>query len=868
MLDFGGEYGCDSASNPLAGSAVGDTWTFANGSWSNLTGTLGTAPSARFWASMAWDALDQRMILVGGCNSCSSDLPGTWNWSHGAWHLENTSGAPPARSRAPMAYDSTDHEIVLFGGYNHSSGTALSDTWTYVGGKWSHPTLNGPSPSPRFASVLVDDPAAHGLILFGGQDGLSSPLNDTWLFSGSTWTKISTPVAPSAVWDAAGAYDASAQGVVVFGGCSAGGCLNSTNATWLFRNGTWTDLDPRLAVLPPERGSFGFAADPNASALLLFGGIGPTARAASGSTRFNDTWEFRTPLFASATDPSVRLDLGQSLALNVSAFGGTGPLLANGSGLPSGCPTGTFALPLQCTPSTTGTFFAWANVSDPTGSTVRVGPWTVQVELRPVAHPIASPASGTAPLPVSLKANVTGGTSPMNLTWTMGSTTLGWGAVLNRTFPVSGSFTVDLAGVDAVGVTMTGAVQVTVRAAIAPLAASSSETTGMPFCLAGSPFVNLTLTASASGGTAPYAFRWTLLGTAYDGGDVNVTVGTNATFPVVLVVNDSGGQSVRRGTNVSTPDFACLSALALTTVAAPFCQSGGGWDNLTVTARATGGTAPYSFAWLVGSETFSGPSATAIVPAGTRVAVTLNVTDSLGRHAVATADPSSASVTCGGIAPAKGGSSIALSTLEVALLALGIGVAALIGGLILRRRSSPPPAAHAIPPGATASSPGISGGPRPASSNAPDVPPPERAPSGVTAIAGDAPTWGGAPGRPTASSPPSPKPLQDPPRENRATADLILLHLSRQPTPRADDLAPLELTQEGIEQGIGRPQSSFARVLQRLEANGSIQSETRHVRGAARRKKVYLLTPLGVKLARELRQGSGPAARADDQGAR
>lgn len=74
----------------------------------------------------------------------------------------------------------------------------------------------------------------------------------------------------------------------------------------------------------------------------------------------------------------------------------------------------------------------------------------------------------------------------------------------------------------------------------------------------------------------------------------------------------------------------------------------------------------------------------------------------------------------------------------------------------------------------------------------------------------------------------------------------------------AGDIAPAELTQEGIAQGIGRPQNSFARALKRLEETGAVVSSTRHVRNADRRKRVYELTQLGETLVRDLRSRPRP----------
>ncbi|MCI4340349.1 MAG: hypothetical protein L3J73_03670, partial [Thermoplasmata archaeon] len=97
-------------------------------------------------------------------------------------------------------------------------------------------------------------------------------------------------------------------------------------------------------------------------------------------------------------------------------------------------------------------------------------------------------------------------------------------------------------------------------------------------------------------------------------------------------------------------------------------------------------------------------------------------------------------------------------------------------------------------------------------------------------------------------------------RGDGSMGNLIILHLARQRRLAPGDVAPSELTQQGMETALGRPQSSFARALSRLEETGVVVAEIRHIRGAARRRKAYTLTSLGETLAKELRS-RGPGSR-------
>jgi hypothetical protein len=44
------------------------------------------------------------------------------------------------------------------------------------------------APSPRSGMGVVYD-AARSVVLFGGEDGNNSPLDDTWTWDGTAWTK-------------------------------------------------------------------------------------------------------------------------------------------------------------------------------------------------------------------------------------------------------------------------------------------------------------------------------------------------------------------------------------------------------------------------------------------------------------------------------------------------------------------------------------------------------------------------------------------------------------------------------------------------------------------------------------------------------
>ena len=60
------------------------------------------------------------------------------------------------------------------------------------------------------------------VVLFGGRDAANKHLDDTWLWDGAGWKRLSIP-GPSPRRTCAMAYDRARQTMVLFGGASQGG---------------------------------------------------------------------------------------------------------------------------------------------------------------------------------------------------------------------------------------------------------------------------------------------------------------------------------------------------------------------------------------------------------------------------------------------------------------------------------------------------------------------------------------------------------------------------------------------------------------------------------------------------------------------
>ena len=227
----------------VAGPDSNDTWDWNGRTWTRLN--PGTSPQARYGASMAYDPSTGQMVLFGGLdnNSNTDILDDTWTWNGSTWTQLSPTTSPSARFYASMAYDPGSSQLVLFGGDNASG--QVGDTWTWNGNTWRQ-SSPATSPPARSEASMVYDPSVGQLVLFGGQ--LTSTYgNDTWTWNGSTWTQQRSATNPSARKDAPMVFDGGTGQLVLFGGVNATGNLGDT---W-----SWNGFLTTTNVLIPWTGA-------------------------------------------------------------------------------------------------------------------------------------------------------------------------------------------------------------------------------------------------------------------------------------------------------------------------------------------------------------------------------------------------------------------------------------------------------------------------------------------------------------------------------------------------------------------------------------------------------------------------------------
>ena len=267
------------------GNTLNDTWNWNGTTWTQLSPA--TSPPSREDATMAYDPNSGQVVLFGGLNNNgngTSLLGDTWTWNGTTWTPQTPATSPQARFYATMAYDPSSGQVVLFGGETVNSDFYVGDTWTWNGSTWT-PQNPATSPPSRGTAMMAYNVTSGQVLLFGGDgNGTGFPfLNDTWTWSGATWTQLSRATSPPSTGQAVMAYDANSGQMVLFGGANNAG-LNILGDTWTWNGTTWTQQTP--ATSPEARYSAAMAYDPSSGQVVLFGG-------SSNSNLLGDTWSLQ-----------------------------------------------------------------------------------------------------------------------------------------------------------------------------------------------------------------------------------------------------------------------------------------------------------------------------------------------------------------------------------------------------------------------------------------------------------------------------------------------------------------------------------------------------------------------------------------------
>jgi hypothetical protein len=575
---FGGD-------NESTSNAYSDTWTFAGGTWTELSPS--TSPPARYAGGMTWDAADGYLLLFGGHDYPSGvDYGDTWTFVHGTWTELFPTSAPAPRWRFAMAYDFTDRYVVLYGGTDNGT-TYYADTWTFVGGNWTDISkLVSGSPPLRYRATMAWDPLGGYLVLFGGctSSACTTPDQSTWTYLNLTWTPLSPSTKPAGRLYFGFTYDSVIGGIVLFGGSTNSAESTTGQDTWVFSDGNWTQITSSVGTAPSDRGFMMMAFDGADNYTLLFGG------ASSGTTvvPLGDTWILGPEVLARISATPSSADLGQAVQLNATPLAAHGSVSYNYTGLPAGCLSANVSI-LTCTPSAEGSFLVTVHDSSTAGGVSNASANLTVGSDPSITAFTANRTSVTAGSAVQLTLTPAGGTMPYRYSY---SGLPAGCSSSNSPTPTctptgTGNFTIGASLTDAAGYLVTASLDLTVNARPS-LTALTSDPQVVDVGQA------TVISITAAGGTAPLGYSFTGLPAGCVSADLaslSCTATVSGTFPIGATVTDADGWTASMVASLTVdPDPSVISFAA-----APALLDLGG--SIHVWLNASGGTGGLTYAY-------------------------------------------------------------------------------------------------------------------------------------------------------------------------------------------------------------------------------------------------------------------------------
>jgi len=292
-------------------------------------------------------------------------------------------------------------------------------------------------------------------------------------------------------------------------------------------------------------------------------------------------------LSVSAAASPLVVDQGDNVSFSATPSGGLAPYGYSWN-FGDGSPASTTQNPSHAY-SSAAAFTAILTVTDGNGvkATASV---LVTVHLLPAISAAASPSAGDAPVTVSLSSSPSGGSLPYSYSWDFGDgSALGSTQNASHLYGSAGNYTAAVTLTDAAGHSVKASVLVTVSPALGATAGASPNTGQAP--------LTVSLSATPSGGRAPYGYSWnfgdgTALGTAQNPTHVYANAGT---YTPSVTVTDANGA---RATAIAPAVAATPTVLTVSVSASP--TAGDAPQAVTFSAAASGGTAPVAYAWTFG----------------------------------------------------------------------------------------------------------------------------------------------------------------------------------------------------------------------------------------------------------------------------
>ena len=604
-----------------------DTWTYAGGTWTQLS--TPHAPSPRRGATMTFDVGDGYVVLFGGIAPGGQFLNDTWMFLAGNWTdlTGTTTKTPAARAGGGLVYDANDSYVLMFGGCT-SLGcySRLNDTWTFKAGTWKELRIPH-APAPRGTDgSMIWYPPDHAALLFGGSSDPAHHANDTWEYSGGTWTQLLPSSSPENRSDDWFVFDPDTGYAVLFGGEVDVGGVNGPagNDTWVFQGGSWYNQTMNDSAGPPAIQFLGGGTwDATDGYGLLVGGRN------LASQDSNRTWTFSPnhwpPVNLTFAPTDSHIDEGRNATFVATAVGGTYTFTYAYSGFPSACPSRNTSR-LVCAFPAAGSYDLGVSVVDTIGTSANA---SIRVVVSPAlgASGAASPATIDLGQSMNYSVTTTGGSGGFSYQYA----TLPPGCApadtprLRCVPNAAGNYTSSVMVGDAAGSSVSiPDLNVTVDprptvSIVAPTALDSGQ--------------SLNLTAHAALGTPPYTYSWHGLPSPCGAVDLptifctpTANGGQNVYANISVDVLDGAGLRIQSGTTrlVIAPD-PILNATA---------QQPGTVEGIAIVldTAVSFGTAPYSYSWSVDGSAFAAgnSSLSPVFASAGNHRVGVQMTDSVG----------------------------------------------------------------------------------------------------------------------------------------------------------------------------------------------------------------------------------------------
>ncbi|MDE1836387.1 MAG: PKD domain-containing protein [Euryarchaeota archaeon] len=651
-----------------------DTWTYAGGTWTNITSRSPTHPSARAGAGFAWDLVGQQLVLFGGSEFTGVTENDTWTFRAGQWTNRSSvlSVNPPATYAPGMVTDSSDRTVLLFGGAWAKGPNG--GTWSWNGTGWTNLTGRlATAPSPRLWSSLADDPWDNGVMLFGGFNDNRTYLSDTWVFRAGAWTNLTNtaPASPPPTLEGVLLAEAVNQSLVLTQGLfvPSNGVPVLSPFTWVWKGGSWTNLTALVSNAPPSRSFASSAELPGGGGMgVLFGGLG-------GGADLGDLEWLHLPLRTIASASPSLLPVGGALTYNATAEGGAFPITYSwtfGDGGSSGTASG------QHTYASAGSYRVQFVATDTIGSRTYAN-FSVRVVTGLAVTMSATPPSCDAGMSIALTSTVLGGSSPYSYSWTFGDGSAGSSiSDPSHLYASAALYPVRLNVSDPTGDQGTAEINISVEPLPAArlLAAPAAPRVGQA----------VNFTAALSGGTPPFTNSWTF----GDGGTSSSGAPTHAfsapgTYLVKLYAVDAFG----RGVNATLELIVTSTGTPLSVQATDFPTKGDPDTVFTFNATTHGGTPPYSILWSFGDGTTAAGAQvthTFLLSRGSPYNVSVNASDLVGSRALAWLLVPVLPLNSSGNPSAHSPAATTSLLLPILLAVAAAAVAVVLLGFYLRRR--------------------------------------------------------------------------------------------------------------------------------------------------------------------------------------